>query len=254
MVNIHYSKLCTALSHVWFCSNEEQIKQFTGDITYIHGVEFLDNFNFKKCHIEKQITLVKDLSPSQEEIFLSFGKHLRQYIKRSLKDDVKILFLDSKDITKEIISEISVIYQKMYAAKGIKEKFNKKAFKAYMKANALCLGVAIIQNKIIGFDAIIYDNNCARLWMTAFLFRSNENDSQLVSRAHQRLDWELLLWCKNRGIKQFDFGGVSSFEKPNGIDEFKLKFEKQNKIEYWNIIKANTFIGSIILFLIKKRI
>ena len=85
------------------------------------------------------------------------------------------------------------------------------------------------------------------IWISAFDFRNDVNDSQVLSRAHQRLDWELLLWCKDRGITRFDFGGINSFEEPNGIAQFKLKFESKNKVIYNNYLVPMNLIGRIAL-------
>jgi lipid II:glycine glycyltransferase (peptidoglycan interpeptide bridge formation enzyme) len=57
----------------------------------------------------------------------------------------------------------------------------------------------------------------------------------------------LLRWCKNEGITQFDFGGVNSFDEPNGIAQFKMKFEDNNRVTYNNYLVPNNFLGKIAL-------
>ena len=85
------------------------------------------------------------------------------------------------------------------------------------------------------------------MWLSAFDFRNNDADSQVLSRGHQQLDYELLLYLKNIGIKTFDFGGVNSFDKPNGIAKFKMKFESENKVTYNNYLIPTNLLGKIAL-------
>jgi hypothetical protein len=198
----------------------------------------------------QQHTLLKDLSPSEDEIFQSFGKHLRQYIKKSKSEQkISIEIYDAEQLKKtpSILFECKNLYEKMFKDKGMSEVFNDKLANIYINQQALCIAMAFDNRTAIGFSAVIYKEINARLWLAAFDFRNVDFDSQVLSRAHQRLDWELLRWCKNEGITQFDFGGVNSFDEPNGIAQFKMKFEDKNRVTYNNYLVPNSFLGKIAL-------
>lgn len=46
-------------------------------------------------------------------------------------------------------------------------------------------------------------------------------------------------------MTDFDFDGIASFEKPDGIDVFKMKLESESKVEYYNIVKPNSLLGHL---------
>ena len=49
---------------------------------------------------------------------------------------------------------------------------------------------------------------------------------------------------RKKGLIRYDWGGISDFDNPNGIDEFKLKFGGE-KITYYNIFAGNTLLGKL---------
>ncbi len=244
MVTCIYKKGPLKIEHRWFAEQNDDFKS-KADIIFMHGVETKDSSKSASSSLQK--TVIKDLSLPENELFLTLGKHLRQYIKRSMKEDVQIEIFDSQKLLNapDLLNKIGGVYEKMYEDKDMNVKFNRSLANTYAKANALCVATATINDNLVGFDAIIHDDNHARLWLAAFDFRNEAEDSQKLSRAHQRMDWELLVWCKNQGMVNFDFGGIASFDNPNGIDAFKMKFESNNKVEYYNIIKPNSLIGHV---------
>lgn len=260
MLKVTYRKKGIKLSHVWFATDGQitsgEFRQDCGDIIYLHGI------NAKSAPEggirSRQLSLIKELTPDKESLFLSLGKHLRQYIKKSEKEQkIVIQILSSVDLLKKqmVISQIAVLYEKMFKDKGMTEHFNVPLAKKYIQQDALIVALAMDETRPVGFSAVVHDHNHSRLWLTGFDFRDERNDSQVLSRAHQRLDWELLCWCKDHGIMSFDFGGVNSFEDPDGISQFKMKFENENRVEYYNYLFANSIVGKIALkYVVKKGI
>ena len=256
MLSVTYGKFGLKLTHIYFATEEEiksnSILKSAGDIVFLHGslVQPVSGVLYTK-----QNTLIKDLSLSESEIFSSFGKHLQQYIKRSQKEGlIQIKIFDSEEIKNnpQILSDCKRLYEKMFSDKGMKVTFNTKLSEKYVKHNSFC--VAMAYDKIpIGFSAIIHNDSNARLYVAAFDFRNDLMDSQVLSRGHQRLDWELLRWCKKKGITAFDFGGVNSFEEPNGIAQFKMKFESDNRVTYSNYLIPNSLMGKLVIKIMKRR-
>lgn len=198
----------------------------------------------------QQHTLLKDLSPSEDEIFQSFGKHLKKDVKRSNREKLILTTIyDAEDIKNnpEVLSKCKYLYETMFQDKGMDVRFNERLAERYCTQDAMCVAMAYDKETAIGFRAIIYKGNKARSWLTAFDFRNENLDSHVVSRAHQRTEWELLCWCKKKGIKEFDYGGVNSFSEPNGIDQFKMKFEDNNRVTYNNYLVPNSLLGKIAL-------
>ena len=251
-----YRKHFVRLSHVYFSSSAEPFdvkKHKTGGVVFLHGTEIPPKSGVL---FTTQNTLVKDLSLPQEELFLTLGKHLRQYIKRSEKENiVELRFYDSEMLIREtsVFEDCKKLFEKMYSDKGIDSKFNTSLAKKYCQNGALLIGVAYINSVAVGFSAVIYHQENARLWLTAFNFRDDVHDSQILSRAHQQLDWKLLLECKKRGVLKYDFGGVESFDEPNGIDQFKMNFERNGKLTYNNYLIHRNLIGKLALKVLLKK-
>ena len=72
----------------------------------------------------------------------------------------------------------------------------------------------------------------------------------MIGRANKRLHWEYIKYFKQKGLLRYDWGGISDFENPNGIDEFKLKFGGE-KITYYNIFAGNTVLGKAAVLAMK---
>jgi len=258
MLNVSYRKGFVRIEHVWFTSAHKLIlpAQSNADIFFFHGIENC-TLPFRQILVTKQLTIIKDLSPSTDEIWESLGKHLKQHIKKSSKEGT-VLKLFHSDMLRgegqsELLDGIQTIYEKIYADKGMKVSFNRKLVKQYINKDALLIAAEYIDGSVVGFDAVIFNNKYARLWLSAHDFRNKNCDSQIISRAHQYLQWTVLVWCKEHGIEYFDFGGISSFSEPNGIDHFKMQFEKENRTQYNNILAGRSTIGKLIVALYARK-
>ncbi len=223
------------------------------DLLYYHGLKTVEKgFNKKYCVINIQNTIIKDLTTNENELFDTLGKHLKSYIKRNMKENVMFEFFDSNALKQEplILNQVAELFEKMYYDKGMDALFNFTLAQEYIKANGLCIGIARIDGNIVGFDAVIHDEKSARLWLTAFDFRNDNNDKQILSRSHQNLDWQMLIWCKNHGIEKFDFGGINSFDNPNGIAKFKMAFNGE-PVTYYNVIVPKSLVGYMAVIFMK---
>lgn len=45
-----------------------------------------------------------------------------------------------------------------------------------------------------------------------------------IGRANKYLHWHDWLLLKNIGVIEYDWGGIASYDNPNGIDKFKMSF------------------------------
>ena len=251
MLVVTYKKKGIRLSHVCFVTQEDvnnnSFRSIKSDIVYLYGLPVYP----RRCQfLRNQNTIIKDLSGDETLLFASLGKHLRSHIKKSyVTDGLETRIIRSSDIQKDyrVLDICKELFEGMYRAKGIITYFNMDLAKALVASDLLLIGIAYYEKQPIGFSAVLFKDNDARLWLTAFSFREDKEKAQIYSDAHKRLDWELLLKCKDLGAIRFDFGGVNSFEEPNGIAKFKMEFEKNNKTTYSNYITANSFLGRLVV-------
>ena len=248
MLIVKYRNHGIKLAHVWFATTQDIVdrsyKLQKADIYYLHGIS-ADSIGGGYL-LTKQNSLIKDLSLSEDEMFNTLGKSLRKHIKKSERDGlVKIEFYDSEEILKNttLLSTGKHLYEKMKSDKGIGGSFNTALAIEYCKANALMCGLATIEANPVGFCAVIYHQENSRAWVGAFDFRGGEYDTHIMSNAHRELNWKRMLWLKEHGVREFDFGGIDSFEKPNGVSLFKMEFEQNNKITYNNFLVPGSLLG-----------
>lgn len=55
-----------------------------------------------------------------------------------------------------------------------------------------------------------------------------------IGRANKYLHWHDWLLLKNIGVIEYDWGGIASYDNPNGIDKFKMSFGGEYR-KYYNI-------------------
>lgn len=103
----------------------------------------------------------------------------------------------------------------------------------FRAAGKLLVSQACVGNTVVGFKASIVDERHLRGWVSAFAFR-----------AHQLLEWETMRCCCQKGITSYDFGGIESFDNPNGIDKFKMTFAKEGeRVTYDNFLLGSSLLG-----------
>lgn len=246
MIQATYQKKGIRLTHVWFADENEVselLRHSSGtDLLFFHAVQFRKSaFSFLHSHQE---SLIKELSDSEEAVWSTYGKHLKSYIKRGQREGSEIRLFRGEQITSELLDICADLYEQMKAAKGIPDAFNRGLAECYVREDALVIAMAYVEGKPVGFNAYIADKNHFRAWLTAFAFREDEFDAQVVSRAHQLLEWETMRYCCRNGVTFYDFGGIASFEEPNGIDKFKMTFAKEGRhVAYDNFLVGVSLIG-----------
>ena len=244
---VTYKQSILRIGHACFLSDDdiakEDYRKKKCDIVYLYGINDTPRDG---TYLRTQHTLIKDLKPTEDDIYNSFGKSLRKHIRRSIRDDnINIRIYSPKDLKKNnnVIDICKMLFEKMYASKGKKTAFNERMATALIGCEFLHVSVAYYNNDPIGFCAILVQGTNARRWISAFDFRNNPDMSQKYSDAHKRLDWEVMRYCKRIGVTQIDLGGINSSSEPNGIARFKLEFEKNNVISYKNYIVPTSFKG-----------
>lgn len=191
-----------------------------------------------------QHSLIKFLYADEAVVYQTFGKHLRKFIQRSISEGTTIRILIGAEITDQALDTCLHHYNKMKEDKGVPGTFNTVLAKCYVAEGNLMISQACIGDTVVGFKASIVDDRHLRGWVSAFAFREEEFDAQVVSRAHQLLEWETMRWCCQNGINSYDFGGITSFDEPNGIDKFKMTFAKEGEqVTYDNYLVGVSPIG-----------
>lgn len=168
---------------------------------------------------KKFVTLITDLTKSEEEIFSQIAKNTKYEIRRAEKEGVKTGFSSAE--------EFRIFFNNFAAVKGLKKlsKLNTAAYAPFLTATK-----AELNSKTLAMHAYLVDkeNSRARLLYSATVNRNLQNsDLNCIGRANRFLHWQDILYFKNIGLKKYDWGGIADNPdnpETKGIDAFKEAF------------------------------
>ena len=128
------------------------------------------------------------------------------------------------------------MYHEMYEEKGLHGHYLQVSeLKEYAKQNALIITTAEINNKVVVYHSYIKDDLHSRFLQSCSEFRVADNAMRnAIGRANKYLHWNDWLLLKKMGIVEYDWGGIASYDNPNGIDKFKMSFGGEYR-KYYNI-------------------
>lgn len=215
------------------------------DILFVHGVPFGETKGGFRGWQEYH-TCMNVITKPEDELLAAVNKAVRYQFRRSEKDQIEIRFYTRADIEQspELMDTFAEIYERMYQSKGADTKLNVSAIQKYLEADGIVFSAVWHEGEMLVFHSYICDATDARLLHSASCFREESADQSMIGRANKRLHWEDILYFKKKGLIRYDWGGISDFDNPNGIDEFKLKFGG-DKITYYNVFAGNTLFGKL---------
>lgn len=215
------------------------------DILFVHGVPFGETKGGFRGWQEYH-TCMNVITKPEDELLAAVNKAVRYQFRRSEKDQIEIRFYTRADIEQspELMDTFAEIYERMYQSKGADTKLNVSAIQKYLEADGIVFSAVWHEGEMLVFHSYICDATDARLLHSASCFREESANQSMIGRANKRLHWEDILYFKKKGLLRYDWGGISDFDNPNGIDEFKLKFGGQ-KITYYNVFAGNTLLGKL---------
>lgn len=239
------NKLHLKSARVWF-SNIDEYKTIKADIIHLSG--YPETIKGAICH--PQNSLMIDLKQTEDEIFNKINKTVRYEINRSIKENLHVTILSSKEITTDIKEKFQICYNKMYEDKGIDCHLPINEFNKYIDSNMLVLTYASDDEENLVYHAYVHDGKTTRLLYSCSTFREDDTKKALIGRANKFLHWEDIKYFKNNSYEKYDLGGIFSYDNPNGIDKFKINLGGE-KISYYNIILGNRLLGKLLVIIMK---
>jgi len=187
-----------------------------------------NKINAKGFTCQKELTSVIDLTQDLDIIWRNMDKNSTRYrIKRAKKEGIKIRINEGYD-------QFFQIYRSFIQKKGIKSLFdvfgvrstNLETMKKYGK-----LFVAEYDGEILVGTIYLKDNSNLEAWIGASKrLEVDRVKASIISDASRLIDWEAIKYAKEKGIKEYDLGGLWSKEEAEtdrtkkGINSFKLSF------------------------------
>ena len=238
MINIVEKSNFYKTNYIWFADDVNDIN-INVDINrlIIYGTKTkIERINNNKCICTKQETLITDLTKPTDELWGLLSKSLKHEINRSQRDSLIIKHFVGNEISYKILQEFNKCYHEMYCEKGIDDVFLPiNELIMYANNNNLMISIALLNNIPVVYHSYVIDDEHSRSFQSCSNFRIMGKDyRRAVGRANKFLHWNDILFLKEKGILEYDWGGVHSYKTPNGIDEFKISFNGKYK-EYYNI-------------------
>ncbi len=228
------------------------------DLTFYHNVNG-GQLDLDRPFLSKsQFTLTTNLLGNEGDLFKNVKKGCRYDIRRAEAEGVSVDLFDCAGKTFiPVLNEFRHTYNMMFKTKNMKNRFNIKLIKAAMKSGHCVVFVAKNSYKshpLFVFHAyLVDDRNAMLLYSTSNIWRISDKDAvAFIGRMNKHLHWKAMLHFKNNGYDNYEWGGISDPEHPNGIDKFKMEFGGR-VCSFDNYIISNTALGNLYLRLIGRK-
>lgn len=204
---------------------------------YPHDIEGCDFLKFHYCKkkvnakgfiCQKELTSIIDLTQDLDKIWQDMDKkNVRYRIKRAQKDDIKI------HINKDY-NQFFKIYRSFIKKRGIKSLFDvigvgSTTLESMKKYGTLF--TAEYDGEILVGTIYLIDNSNMKSWIgVSKRLEVDRAKASMISLADHLIDWEAIKYAKEKGVKEFDLGGLWSEEEAEkdeskkGINSYKLKY------------------------------
>lgn len=203
----------------------------------------------------EQYSLITDLVIDEEELFATLSSTLRNEIRRAGRENTTIKVFHSNDVieNESVLDIFAEIYHAMYVEKGFEgAQLPRSELMAYAHVGKLMVTAAYIHEEAVVYHSYVVSGDCSRLLHSCSEFRSEDNAARnAIGRANKMLHWEDMRTLKAMNVKKYDWGGINSFDAPNGIDRFKMSFGGE-RVTYYNISGWCSVKGKIIGKLLKR--
>lgn len=230
----------------WFCEDYKKIDE-DYDILYLYG--YREKVHGAKNNIQN--TLILDITTDEDMIFSAIKKNVKYEINRCIKENILFKIYTSEDIKNDnlILDRFVKKYNTMYEQKGLPTRLNLNVVNEYIGQGNFIITSASSDDNDLCYHAYLTSSDSTRLLYSCSTFRSeNQDEKNLVARANKFLHWEDIKYFKNSKILKYDFGGITSFDNPNGIDKFKMAFGGE-KVKYYNVSYSKSFKGKLYLLI-----
>jgi hypothetical protein len=201
---------------------------------YPLDVEGCDIVRFLYCKDEvdvdgfsrtESITSTIDLTQDLDTIWHNMKRDsCRRFINRAQRQAIKIRINEGyKEIQKMRVS--------FQQGKGFNPLFGITAISPEMMRRYGTLFIAEFEGQIIAGQHYLENDNIIVLKTSVSKRLEVDHEmARVIGDANHLLHWEVIKYAKNKGIREFDFGGLFSFadaekdDKKNSINIFKLRF------------------------------
>ena len=158
-------------------------------------------------------------SPDDEEYgFELFSSKMRSNIRRAIRDGAEVAYVNGEDVEQKYLDAFYEQIVQMAERQGINHRpkvYFERLLAAYPESR-LCI-IKHEEDVLCSSISIPFGNKVMYLYAGSSNVKRNINSSELMI-------YELFKWTYELGKKYFDFGGVFSTDRSDGLYKFKRRF------------------------------
>lgn len=160
--------------------------------------------------------LVMRLEKTEVELFEQMHKERRRNVNQAIKAGLTFKELTTAEEIKQVVALIEKIYRQKHVPIGYLNMFDK--VQGILKDYAHFFGCYTAEGQMIAGQVWLCYGTLVYAWFAG----SDEDYFKL--RPNDFTMWNVIRWVREKGYKEFDFGGGGEPGKPYGVRDYKLKY------------------------------
>ncbi len=160
--------------------------------------------------------LVMRLEKTEEELFEQMHKERRRNVNQAIKAGLIFKELTTADEIQQVVALIEKTYRRKHVPIGYLNMFDK--VQSILRDYAHFFGCYTAEGQMIAGQVRLCYGTLVYAWFAG----SDEDYFKL--RPNDFTMWNVIRWAREKGYKEFDFGGGGEPGKPYGVRDYKLKY------------------------------
>ncbi|MBI2506892.1 MAG: peptidoglycan bridge formation glycyltransferase FemA/FemB family protein [Candidatus Colwellbacteria bacterium] len=188
-----------------------------------HSKKMFSYYGFRNApmHLHAELTSQLDITRPEEELLTAMRKTTRYEIKKANSLGIKIITINDPEDIKEFY-DLQLLTARRQRFVPFSYRFLYEQFRIFAEANKALLYSARLEEKLLAQAIIIFYGTEA-----VYHYGASTEDGRKYPGAYL-LQWEAIKEAKKRGMKRYNFWGVSPPDNPGhrfyGISIFKRGF------------------------------
>lgn len=160
--------------------------------------------------------LVMRLEKTEEELFEQMHKERRRNVNQAIKAGLTFKELTTAEEIQQVVALIEKTYRRKHVPIGYLNMFDK--VQGILRDYAHFFGCYTAEGQMIAGQVRLCYGTLVYAWFAG----SDEDYFKL--RPNDFTMWNVIRWAREKGYKEFDFGGGGEPGKPYGVRDYKLKY------------------------------
>lgn len=173
--------------------------------------------------------VVRSLDLSFDEMWMDFKQNVRKNVKRANKNGLTVIIDEGEHINDHLDDFLRIYYSTMDRTNAEDDYYFDEKF--YRQINTMTDNAVYFHtinpedDKIISTELVIYGGE------NAYSYLGGTDREYFSLRPNDILKYEIIKWCKEKGLKNFIFGG--GYGSDDGIFEYKKHFAPNGIVNFY---------------------